>query len=128
LPAAIAQHLDQLVQRDQTLNFITALPILVPQTENTVENTVEIKANPARPVNATHLLHDGCASPLLVDGTRVDAQCELHFLDGNWQLRGDGLHSIQVNGVNYSPGQALFRGDSIHSADGYNAVLIEVSG
>lgn len=122
LPEAIAQHLDQLVQGEQTLNFITALPILVPQTDD----TVEIMVIPERPVKPTHLMHGGCAYPLLVDGTRVDAQCELYFLDDIWQLRGDGLHSMQVNGVNYSPGQALFRGDSLDSADGYNALLIEV--
>lgn len=137
LPEAVEQHESRLVQREQALSFITSLPALASPTVPPVDEPVdgsqstgkpEVADNPARAATPTHLLEGGRAAPLLPAGTRVDANCELHRPAGSWQLRGDDLAAVHVNGINYVPGQALKCGDSIATSDGTRALLIEVTG
>ena len=124
LSGAVSQHQDSLVQREQSLNFVTSLPRLATGTNNA--DTVVHEVSPPRPDTPSHLLQGGHARPLRADGTMLDGQCELHFLGGSWQLQSDRPHSMHVNGVAYTPGQALYCGDSISSADGTRALLILV--
>jgi len=142
LSEAVKQHQEQLLQRDQDLNFITSLPSLAPQNaaadshkpdtspqaDKLEADKLEADSNPERPATATHLLAGDRAVPLLANGTRVNGHCELHLLDGHWQLRGEQLQSVSVNGVVYSPGQPLRCGDHISTAAGTRAALIEVTG
>jgi len=125
---AVKQHQGRLVQRDTDLNFITSLPSqAAPPAESPVDSIPVSDITPARSATPTHLLKGGHASPLPVSCAMLDSGCELYFSDGNWQLRGDQLESVHVNGVIYSRGQALNCGDSISTATGVPVLLIEVT-
>jgi len=137
LSEAVEQHQTRLLQREQALNFITSLPSLdshaaPPRRDTANGSPAPDKAvadlSPARQVSPTHLLKGGRATPLVANGTRVDAHCELYRLADGWQLRGDSQEPVHVNGVVYSPGQALYCGDSIATAAGTRVLLIEVTG
>ena len=135
LPQALNQHLDTLVQRNETLNFITALPSLSETIspsrgggQSTAENqepiapAVEEKIEPV----PTHLLRGAVATPLHAEGTVLESGLELFSKDGSWQLRGTISDGLQVNGGDYRDDTALKPGDSIISAAGATFVLIEV--
>jgi hypothetical protein len=135
LPQALNQHLDRLVQRNETLNFITALPSLSetispsrgdestppPIPEHSPPPTEEIPV--AMP---THLLQGAVAIPLRSEGIELARDLEIFSSDGRWQLRGNVAGSQRVNGEVYREGTALKSGDSISSDAVTNAVLIEV--
>ncbi len=124
---AVKHHQGRLVHRDTDLNFITSLPHQAPDSKSRVERMPEPDITPARSAAATHLLKGGHASPLPANGSTLDTGCELYLSDGNWQLRGEGLESVHVNGVIYSRGQILHSGDNISTATGTPVVLIEVT-
>ncbi len=137
LSEAVEQHESRLVQREQQLHFISSLPVLASQMASPAGGSVDalqstgkpdVVDNPAWAATPTHLLEGSRAALLLHAGTRVDANCELHCPAGSWQLRGDNLAAVHVNGINYAPGQVLKCGDSIATADGTRVLLIEVTG
>jgi hypothetical protein len=128
---ALHQHLDLLVQREQALSFVTALPSLVDAEEPEAPATVQAPAeqSPAEPVRlppANHLLQGHTARPLASAGTALEQGWEIHRSGPGWQLRG-GAGEALVNGKPYQPGQHLGAGDSISIAGGQSLVLIEVS-
>jgi len=139
LPQAMEQHQAQLVQREQTLNFITSLPCLVPQStamidepasESTQQAPVPASISQAQQASPTHLLTGASAVALVASGMAVGAGWELHCSADNWQLRGGNPQTVQVNGIAYAPGQALHCGDTIiisaGTGAGISALLIEV--
>jgi hypothetical protein len=122
LPIAINQHLEQLVQRDETLNFITALRAL----DKPATDSAHI-ATPTPPEpEPTHLLQGALATPLNVGGTLIEPGLELYCDAGHWLLRGDKCANIQLNGGAYNNGTTLCSGDTITSGTGKPSVLIEV--
>ncbi len=126
---AVAQHQDRLIQREQPLIFVTTLPCLAVHAEPnlTMADTNPVGTNPARPDTPTHLLANAHAKPLLASGTIVDTDCELHRLAGHWQLRGNKLESVRINGVAYQPGQPVYCGDNISTSAGTQVRLIKVT-
>jgi hypothetical protein len=132
LPQAMKLHMDNLVQRNETLNFITTLPCQgeTPPTHTTdnagePENTHTEPAKPAPPP-PTHVLLAATASPLQASGTTLSPELELYCDDGRWLLRGDGIGSAQVNNEAYDEGAVLAAGDSITWGATTAAILIEV--
>jgi hypothetical protein len=132
LPQAMKLHMDNLVQRNETLNFITTLPCQgeTPPTHTTdnagkPENTHAEPAKPAPPP-PTHVLLAATASPLQASGTTLSPELELYCDDGRWLLRGDGIGSAQVNNEAYDEGAVLAAGDTITWGATTAAVLIEV--
>ena len=135
LPQAVELNRRHIVQRDQTLNYITSLPSLAqptaPLTSELTSEPPQDKRVPKAPSQAqwpvpTHLLTGASAVPLVSSGTALDAGLELHYTADNWQLRGDSPDAVQVNGTVHSPGQALHCGDTITTSAGTSALLIEV--
>jgi hypothetical protein len=132
--SALQRHEGALVQRGQALSFVTSLPCLEEKIIPQVEEPVADIPAPAQPVAApdapavatpTHLLRESIAVPLLAGGTPVDEAWELYQGKLGWQLRGAG-QAPTVNDSDYQAGQVLARGDTIHSASGSMASLIEV--
>jgi len=132
--SALQRHEGALVQRGQALSFVTSLPCLEEKIIPQVEDPVADIPAPAQPVAApdapavaipTHLLRDSIAVPLLAGGTPVDEAWELYQGKLGWQLRGAG-QAPTVNDSDYQAGQVLARGDTIHTASGSMASLIEV--
>ena len=134
LPQALNLHLDTLVQRDQTLNFITTLPgVSEHQTsaekeapESTAEQSPVSAPQATPPPMATHLLQGASARRLVKTGTPMGPGIELHYDQQQWLLRGEMTAQAQVNGTGYLQGTALFPGDSITFGNGAASVLIEV--
>lgn len=139
---ALQLHEGLLVQREQALSFITALPCAEPRHDSPVESPTKITAAPARsrdgatnatttqpaphPVcRATHLLTKHIAQPLLAAGTTLVDGSELYRSDEGWLLRKTDS-SVAVNGSVYQHGQTLDTGDTIVTGTGDVAVLIEV--
>jgi len=132
LPRAVHQHLDTLVQRSETLNFITALPA---PADTGVDTSPEPEEPPsfepppteAPPVTApTHLLHGSVATPLGAEATELEPGLVLYCEAGHWQLRGEQSSKALINDSPYSNGTALGSGDAITSGTGNLSVLIEV--
>ena len=119
---ALEQHLESLVQRDQALSFITALPGLAPQAATAPAPHPE----PPPAAAATHLLQGYRAVPLVAAGTPLAQGWELYRDARGWQLRGSG--EARVNDAPYRPGQALGGGDSIRLGDTAAFSLIDVAG
>ncbi len=124
---AVKQHQPLLLQREQTLNFVTSLPSLTPVTSPPSVSLIADK-HPHQAVTPTHMLECGRATLLTVDGMKVDLKCELYCHDGHWQLRGDKLETVRVNGLAYESGQVLYSGDKLSTATGRDISLIEVVG
>ena len=127
---AATRHDERLVQRQEALNFITALPCLEerisPRSPATGPEAVEEEPEAAPVVQqATHLLLGACARPL-ADRTTLADECELRGKDGQWQLHGTGAAAAQVNGRRYLPGTPLACGDRIEIPGDTVATLIEV--
>jgi hypothetical protein len=135
LPRALKLHMDNLIQRNETLKFITTLPCLG---ETPPTHTEDIAGEPdntpsepapaeqATPAVPTHVLLGATASPLQAGGTTLNPELELHCDHGRWILRGHGIGSAQVNNEAYTAGVALGAGDSISWGAATAAVLIEV--
>lgn len=153
LPLALNHHMDRLVQRNKTLNFITCLPVSsreTPAQNNSVSESDSTgdapQSNPAAAVDVepvpepipepapqpipTHLLTGAIAEPLKAAGMALDPALrpgvELHFDNGHWLVRGDMRSAIKVNGTEYQPGTELNTGDTITTGTGVPAVLITV--
>jgi hypothetical protein len=129
---ALRQHQDNLIQREQALHFVTALPCLAQKTATDAAATTMPAAPQAIPPPATklasrptHLLYRHMARPLSAEGTALWDGWELYRDSAGWQLRGQGAGAM-VNGAPYRPGQALATGDMIAIGAGDVAVLIEV--
>jgi hypothetical protein len=132
---ALQLHEAQLVQREQALSFITALPSASPPGNSATGSSATAPARPApdtppspppRPAcRATHLLQDHVAQPLVASGTALAGGCELYRSDGGWLLRG-ATAAVTVNGSPYQSGQVLDAGDAIATGNGAAATLIEV--
>jgi hypothetical protein len=141
LPQALNRHIDTLVQRNETLDFITALPCLAEEItalrhrsgnsdlpERTARNEsppVAAAGEPPQPA-PTHLLQGAVAQALRAGGTELEAGLELYCDRGHWLLRGDLATQTRVNGNNYQPGEALKPGDAITSGADTTSVLIAV--
>jgi hypothetical protein len=120
---ALRLHQDQLIQRNEDLRFVTALPC--PQ-EKIIPAAAAVSAAPAAHKKAsrpTHLLYQHVARPLNASGTTLGGG-EIYLGEGGWQLRGAA--SAQVNGARYLAGQILGSGDAITIEGGSAALLIEV--
>lgn len=139
LPRALNPQLENLLQRNETLNFITALPSssqkIAPQSnDNTPDTETPTPAPTAAPSPAvkntspapTHLLFGATAQSLQHSGVAIDSTLELYGESGRWLLRGDLGKNVLVNGLEYHSGATLNAGDSITSGQGTTAVLIAV--
>lgn len=136
---ALHLHQDQLIQREQALHFVTALPCLAQESVVASAHApaaapilqpsaVQPLAQPAATIPAsrpTHLLYRHMARPLSATGTALWDGWELYRGSDGWQLRGKGSAAM-VNGAPYRPGQPLATGDIIAIGAGDAAVLIEV--
>lgn len=132
---ALHAHLDALVQREQALHFVTALPRLAQKAVAGAAVAVAPLAAIATPApqpaptkpasRPTHLLYRHMARPLSAAGTALWDGWELYRDGGGWQLRG-GAAGAMVNGAPYRPGQLLGTGDAIAIGAGDAALLIEV--
>ena len=131
LPSALNLQLENLVQRNETLNFITALPSssqqIAPQRNNSAPNQEApepaVKNTSPTP---THLLHGATAQSIQASGVPIDTTLELFSEDGRWLLRGELGKNVLVNGLEYHIGSTLNAGDTITSSRGTTAVLIAV--
>ena len=126
---ALEQQLDGLVQRDQALSFVTALPSRAstapapaPQPEVPPPPAPAAEAKPA----ATHLLRGFQAEPLATSGTSLGAGWEIHRCAAGWQLRGSGATEL-VNGSPLQAEQVLGGGDILKIGDGPQLQLIDVA-
>ncbi len=122
---ALEKHVDLLVQREQALSFVTALPSLAPARNETGPAVITPMPVTAAKPAATHLLEGHTARPLGADGTSLGGGWALQRTATGWQLAGAGA-AVLVNG---SPGraeQALGGGDTIRIGDGAELQLIEV--
>lgn len=137
---ALLLHHDRLLQREQALHFVNALPCLAQKTAAgtgvasapaapDIPPAATPGAPPAlasKPVSRpTHLLYRHLARPLSANGTALWDGWELYRGSEGWQLRGSG-DGAQVNGAPYRSGQLLGTGDSIAIGSGEPAQLIEV--
>ena len=127
---ALDYHQQRLVQRDQALSFVTALPCLddtiIPQPQPIAEPAALVAEEPAPPPpTATHVLRDDRAQPLVAAGTSLAGGWELFNSGSGWQLRGTG-EAPRVNSDAYQPGQLLGRGDRIELEEHPLLLLIEV--
>lgn len=122
---ALERQLDRLVQREQALSFITALPSLASGTPPA--ETAPAASEPVAPPKpaATHLLQGHQAIGLASTGTTLGRGWDIHHTAAGWQLRGSG-DPLLVNGAPAKTGQLLGGGDSIRIGDAPEIRLIEV--
>jgi hypothetical protein len=132
LPKALNLHMGTLVQRDETLNFITALPCLAqpiePQSADVsaaLSETAPEAENPRGPV-PSHILRGASATALTEQGSLIDADLSLECTAGKWLLSGAASSSCRVNGDHYQNGTAVYAGDTISTSSGTTVTLIEV--
>ena len=136
---ALSQHLEQLVQREEALSFVTALPALHPSqpAATTTQQSLAARPTAARPTAArpsaarpeqdpTHLLESHRARALQPAGTELAPGWQIYRSATGWQLRGAGA-AAQVNGVAYRQDQTLQCGDTIRIDNGQDILLIQVS-
>ena len=132
---ALQAHQAQLVQREQALSFVTALPCLDAEV---VSSDAANKGPPVTPApvklpaqasttQPTHVLYRHRAQPLMETGTTLEGGCDIYRGNKGWQLRDSSTPAI-VNGATYHPGQILACGDTIHTGPDITDVelLIEV--
>ncbi len=124
---ALQLHEGRLVQREQALSFITALPCAEPRYKAPASAPAVARPAPApKPVcRATHVLSQHVAQPLLASGTALADGWEIYRSEAGWQLRGADSGAT-VNGAVYHPGQMLDSGDAIVIGQTDAVVLIEV--
>ncbi|MEM9257509.1 MAG: hypothetical protein AAGA91_18865 [Pseudomonadota bacterium] len=119
LPAALTQHQENLIHRDEALSYVTDLPLIVAPT------MVPRERQPTAPrAIPTHLLRGTRADPLQEGGVALDENWRLVRNGRGWLLEGCG--DAAVNGAPYSTGQLLSLGDEITIGKGQPALLIEV--
>lgn len=133
LPAALAGQQARLLQGDESLVFVSELPLLGkrplrPATGHRSEstatgsNTVAIPSGPT----ATHLLHGYRAKPL-ADRQGLDADWQLHWSGQQWQLHQLSREAtLQVNGRPAQDGDLLHCGDRLQTSQGELFQLIAV--
>ncbi len=123
---ALEHHLEQLVQRERALSFVTALPALAPGPVAAPAATVSaVAATPPRPA-ATHLLQGHRALPLAAAGSTLGQGWHLEHSAAGWRLRG-ATAGLLVNGSSCQPDQVLGGGDTIRAGTGPDLLLIEVA-
>lgn len=128
LPKALNLHVDNLVQRNETLNFITALPCLAQPIQPQVADIVA----PSPPVQSprgplpSHILSGASATALTEQGSLIESNLSLEYTEGKWILSGTASSTSTVNDEHYPPGTALFAGDTISTPSGAMVTLIEV--
>ncbi|MDG2046140.1 MAG: hypothetical protein P8J79_02910 [Halioglobus sp.] len=132
---ALQSHQDRLVQREQALSFVTALPCLSVEGVSSDSSNKVSQATPSRrateahvsAAQPTHVLYQHKARPLIASGTPLESGWNIYRSAAGWQLR-DSTTAATVNGVTYRSDQILFCGDAISiSPDGSDvALLIEV--
>ena len=131
---ALQAHQAQLIQREQALSFVTALPCLDQNKMAAPDSTIEAPEATSSAVNRrpikeltsqpTHILYQCTARPLIETGTTLGAGYDLYRSNGGWQLRDSGTPAI-VNGATYHSGQILACGDTINiGADATDAALL----
>jgi hypothetical protein len=126
LREAVSLHGERLVQREQNLHFVTALPVLDRLGGGAIEPVaLEPATRAAPPSPATHLLQGGAARPLPAHSMELGGGCELYTEGGQWMLRGAGLDDARVDGRPCAPGQHLQPGALIEAGGG-RYTLIEV--
>jgi hypothetical protein len=127
---ALQSHQEHLIEREQALSFVTALPCLDKKSGASHSQTRDPE-RPApspptvAPAQPTHVLYQHKAQPLVETGTALVAGWELYRSHEGWQLRGSGP-SATVNGKAYYSGQALVCGDLIGIGETEILQLIEV--
>ena len=125
---ALLQHQEQLVQRGQTLSFVTALPCLeekiVPRVAEPADSAAAPPRDAAPIVTPTHLLQGSVARPLATDAG-LDGDWQLFHSSQGWQLHGSGS-APRINNAKYQPDQVLACGDTITTDTGGETVLIKV--
>jgi hypothetical protein len=127
---AVQLHQEQLTQREQSLSFVNALPILqeriVPATRPSESAPVATPSAPVKPASQpTHLLNGHIARPLVKSGTNLSNGCALYLSAEGWLLRSAGTSAL-VNGREYLSGQTLNTGDAITISGSNVELLIEV--
>jgi hypothetical protein len=129
---ALQLHQERLIQREQALSFVTALPLAhtaVVATPEPTPATEPLNAVPTPPVTpqsrATHILCQHVARPLTASGTAIEKGWDIYHSDNGWQLRGSGA-KVEVNGADYRAGQTLEAGDTVVIGAGHPVHLIEV--
>jgi hypothetical protein len=138
LHTAASRHLQQVVQREEALSFITSLPCLERQSPATPEEPApvqpevqqEIVEAPAPPPAAplpvpTHLLQGSRARTLASLASDLAPGCELYLDERGWLLRG-AIQGLRINGQTYSEGRALRCGDELDTGAGEPLRVIEV--
>ncbi|PLW68360.1 hypothetical protein [Pseudohalioglobus lutimaris] len=117
---AALRHGDHLVQRDGPVSFVTRLPCLAGDEQQTVAPIEPTLMKPVPVARPSHLLSGAIARPL-VDGLRIATG--VNVVDGasGWELSD----SIAVNGQSAAGGTLLAVGDRITLPEG-EALLIEV--
>lgn len=125
---ALEQHIDLLVQREQALSFVTALPSLATapvQAETGPATITPVPVSPPKPA-ATHLLDGHRARPLVAGGTSLGDGWTLQRGAAGWQLQGTGT-GVMVNGAPGRSEQLVGGGDTIRVGTGAEMRLIEVT-
>jgi hypothetical protein len=128
LNQALSAHQELLVERQQALSLITALPCLQQGVKPVVTAPITPEPIPAQvlPTPASHALLGAVASPLLTSGLALGADCEISYEQQRWLLRGAAAALCQINGQAWSDSQALGLGDRITLPTGDEVLLIEV--
>jgi hypothetical protein len=120
---ALEYHLERLVQREQALSFVTALPARAGAAVEPAP-AVATPVAPPRPA-ATHLLQGHRALPLAGAGNSLGQGWSLEHTAAGWRLHGAGA-AVLVNGSAPGAGQLLGGGDTLRIGNGPEYLLIEV--
>ena len=133
---ALQAHQEQLVQREQALSFVTALPCLDAEvvSSDSANEASQVKPSAVQPptqastTQPTHVLYRHRAQPLIERGTTLKGGYAIYRSSEGWQLRDNGT-AATVNGATYHSGQILACGDAINTGpdDTDAALLIEVA-
>ena len=133
---ALQLHQTQLIQREQALSFVRALPCLDAEvvssdSANEVPQVTPSAVQPpakASTTQPTHVLYRHRAQPLIETGTTLKGGYAIYRSSEGWQLRDNGT-AATVNGATYHSGQILACGDAINTGPGDTdtALLIEVA-
>nr|MBP6700591.1 hypothetical protein [Halioglobus sp.] len=121
---ALELHLERLVQRGQSLSFVTALPALAAAPMPTAAAVVPTPVIPPRPA-ASHLLQGHRALPLAGAGCSLGQGWSLQHTAAGWRLHGAGA-TVLVNGAAPAADQLLGGGDRIRIGSDPEYLLIEV--
>ena len=133
---ALQSHQAQLIQREQALSFVTALPCLNAEvvSSDSANEAPQVTPSAVQPptqastTQPTHVLYRHRAQPLIETGTTLKGGYAIYRSSEGWQLRDNGT-AATVNGATYHSGQILACGDAINTGpdDTDAALLIEVA-